>query len=89
MDRANGARDVRESLMLYGLIPLMASIILAIRYVTLGEPSRWSKIIVISAVVASFFMSRAFPELIYGDAFVQAAVSLTVVVRMKLNPDAA
>jgi hypothetical protein len=70
----------------YALIPLLVSVVLGIRYVALRDATRWSKAIVVLAVAASVVIWWEYPEWLIGATLAQVAVSIYVLVYLKVNP---
>jgi hypothetical protein len=70
----------------YALIPLLASVVLSARYLALGEASRRSKAFVCLAVVASVVIWWEYPGWQVGATLTQVAVSIYVLVYLKVNP---
>jgi hypothetical protein len=73
----------------YSLIPLLAAVILGMRFVFLDEPSRIAKALVGIAVVASLVVWWNYPALNLAATLVQVAVAIFVIVYLKANQYAA
>jgi uncharacterized membrane protein YbaN (DUF454 family) len=70
----------------YAFIPMVAAILLGIRYLILGEASRRSKLAVVAVVIASLVIWWYFPEWMAVAILLQVAVSIYVLLYFKLNP---
>jgi hypothetical protein len=73
----------------YLLVALLASVVLAARYVALAEVSRRSKALVALAVAGSVLIWWALPEWDWIATLAQVGVSIYVLVSLKGNPHAA
>jgi HD-like signal output (HDOD) protein len=73
-------------MLLYALLPLVVSGGLAIRYVSMGDPSVVSKVAVVAAVGASLMVWWRYPERLVLAILLQVAVSLYVLIYLKVNP---
>jgi hypothetical protein len=70
----------------YALIPLVVSVVLGARYLAMGDPSRWSKAVVVIAVAASLVIWWKYPEWLLVASIAQVAVSIYVLVYLRVNP---
>ena len=70
----------------YELIPLIVSGILVIRYLSLGDPSVVSKGAIVAALGASLMVWWRYPQWIVVAVLLQVAVSLWVLIYLKVNP---
>jgi hypothetical protein len=69
----------------YGLIPLIASIILGIRYLALEEASGRSKVTVATIVAAGLLIWWRYPQWLLVATLLQAAVSIYVLIYLKVH----
>jgi hypothetical protein len=69
----------------YGLIPLIASVILGVRYLALAETSGGSKVAVASIVAAGLLIWWRYPQWLLIATLVQAAVSIYVLIYLKVH----
>ena len=72
----------------YALIAMLAAITLGARYVAVGNASMGSKIAVGAIVAASLVIWWLYPEWMVVAILLQVAVSLFVLLYLKLNPSA-
>ena len=72
----------------YALIPLLAAVGLGVRYLALGDASLRSKVIVGAVVVASLAIWWFYPAWMIVATLSQVAVSVFVLLYLKLNPHA-
>jgi hypothetical protein len=70
----------------YALIPLVVSGVLVIRYLSMGDPSTVSKIIVVAALGASLIVWWRYPATLVVAVLLQVGVSLFVLIYLKVNP---
>jgi len=73
-------------MIVYALIPLLVSGVLVIRFLTMGDPSLISKIIVMAALAASLIIWWRRPGLLVVAVLLQAGVSVFVLIYHKVNP---
>ena len=71
--------------MLYSLIPLVVSIGLAVRYLSMMDPSIASKAAVGAAVGASLVIWWQYPGLMVAATLLQVGASLYVLIYLKVN----
>jgi len=69
----------------YGLIPPIASIVLAVHHVVLTEASRWSKGIVLVVVAGSFVIREQYPRWLLAATLLQVAISIYMLIYLKLE----
>ena len=69
----------------YGVIPIIASVILAIHHVTIAEASRRSRLTVALVVTASLVIWRFFPRWIILAMLLQVVVSIYMLIHLQLN----
>ena len=69
----------------YIAIPLVASIILVIHHVAFTDASRWSKVIVASAVVGSLVIWRYFPLWLVFATLLESAASVYMLVCLRIR----
>ena len=72
----------------YPLISLVASLILGVWYVALADASRRSKVVVSAVVVAGLILGWRYPRWILIAILLQVAVSLYVLIYVKVNAGA-
>jgi len=70
----------------YALIPLVVSAVLVLRYVSMGDPSALSKIIVVAALGASLLVWWRYPASLVAAVLLQVGVSLFVLIYLRVNP---
>ena len=75
--------------MAYEVIPLIASVALAFHHVMIAEASRGSKCVVSLVVAVSLIIWWKYPGWLLLATALQAAVSIYVLVHLKLNQNAA
>lgn len=71
---------------LYALLPLVVSGGLAVRYLSMGDPSVASKFAVVVAIGASLMVWWRYPGWLVLAVLLQVAVSIYVLIYLKLNP---
>jgi hypothetical protein len=69
----------------YELIPLIASVVLAVRYLRIGDASSRSKAVVALVVVASLVVRWRYPALALGATLAQVAVSIGILIYLRIN----
>ena len=72
----------------YELIAVVAATALAIRYVIIRDASAWSRALVVLAVAASLMIWWRYPAFTVVATLVQVAVSIFVLVYLRVNPHA-
>ena len=72
----------------YGLIALVASVALVIRYLIIRDASTWSKAVVVFVVIASLVVWWWSPALTVAATLAQVAVSIGILVYLRANPHA-
>lgn len=72
----------------YGLIALVASVALAIRYLIIRDASTWSKVVVALVVIGSLVVWWWYPALAIGGTLAQVVVSIGILVYLRVNPHA-
>ena len=70
----------------YAVIPLVVSGALVIRYLSMGDPSIVSKIIMVAALVTSLIVWWRYPALLAIAVLLEVGVSLFVLIYLKVNP---
>ena len=71
----------------YAFIPVIASIILVLHHVALTDASRWSKLIVATAVAASLAIWRYYPEWLVLATVVQVGASIYMLLYLRVRED--
>jgi hypothetical protein len=69
----------------YGLIPLIASVILGVRYLAHDEASGGSKVALASIVAGGLLIWWRYPQWLLVATLVQAAVSIYVLIYLKVH----
>jgi len=69
----------------YALIPLLVSGVLVIRYLSMDDPSLASKIVVVAALGASLVVWWRYPALLVVAVLLQVAVSVFILIYLKVN----
>ena len=70
----------------YELIPLVVSGGLAVRYLSMGDPSVGSKVAVGGAVGASLIVWWQYPQWMVVAVLLQVGASIYVLIYLKVNP---
>ena len=71
--------------MIYGAIPLVASIILGFRYLALKEASGGSKVAVAAIVAAGLLVWWRYPQWLLVATLLQSAISIYVLVYLRVH----
>jgi hypothetical protein len=71
--------------MLYGLIPLVASVALGIRYLADEEASSGSKVAVAGIVAAGLLIWWRYPQWLAAAIVLQSAISIYVLIYLKMH----
>ena len=69
----------------YAVIPIIASVILAVHHVALAEASRRSKLTVAVVVAVSLVIWRFFPRWLIVATLLQVAVSIYALMHLQLS----
>lgn len=70
----------------YALVPLLASGVLVVRYLSMSEPSVVSKFVVVAVLGASLVVWWRYPALLAIAVLLQVGVSLFVLIYVRVNP---
>lgn len=73
-------------MIIYALLPLVVSGVLVIHFLELSEPSPVSKIIIVTALGASLIVWWKFPGLLLLAVLLEVAISLFVLIYVRVNP---
>jgi hypothetical protein len=69
----------------YGLIPLIASVVLGVRYLAFEEASGGSKVGVATIAAAGLLIWWRYPQWLLVATLLQAAVSIYVLIYLKVH----
>ena len=72
----------------YGVIPVIASIVLAIHHVAITDASRRSKVVIGTLVTASLVIWQFYPRWAVLATVVQVGASMYMLVYLKVREDA-
>ena len=73
-------------MIVYALLPLVVSGVLAIRYLSMNDPSVASKIGVVMALAVSLIVWWKFPAMLVVAVLLEVGVSLFVLIYLRVNP---